>query len=395
MQTHLKRLKRPNKGQAQGTFVNLKAPSVGGIAGFLKSQRPYFWVLVIWGICFLYYMLVASDRYAPEAKVYVKSVKEQSGGEFNALSMLTGTSSSTSDMALLQNYLRSHDLLMILDERLDLRGHYSSDMADFLSGLWPGSSEEDFLDYYRKHIMLELDPLSGILSVRAQGFSREFSLALTKEMLVEGEAFINKVGQDIAVQEIKFVEHELERAKTDVQLAQRELLAFQSKYQTLSPKAEGQAFQQVMTSLRSRLVGLRAEEKVLMSYLNENAAEVVAVRARIEAIEEQLASEQGKLTLNSPDEKTIGEVNMDYQELELKLKFATEIYKVAFATLEKTKVDAYRKLKHLVVVQAPTMPEEASFPRRGYILLTIFVVLTLGYGIAALVVATVREHRDV
>ncbi|WP_417462893.1 hypothetical protein [Kordiimonas sp.] len=375
--------------------MNLKAPSVGGIAGFLRSQRPYFWVIVIWGICFLYYMLIAADRYAPEAKVYVKSVKEQGGDGMSALSMLTGTSSGTSDMALLQNYLRSHDLLTILDERLDLRGHYTSDLTDFYSGLGSGASEEDFLDYYRKHVMLELDPLSGILSVRAQGFSREFSLALTKEMLVEGEAFINKVGQEIATQEIKFVEHELDRAKADVQLAQRELLAFQSKYQTLSPQAEGQAFQQVMTSLRSRLVQLRAEEKVLKSYLNENASEVVAVRARIDAIEEQLASEQGKLTVNSTDEKTIGEVNLDYQELELKLKFATEIYKIAFATLEKTKVDAYRKLKHLVVVQRPTMPEEASFPRRGYILLTIFVVLTLTYGIAALVVATVREHRDV
>lgn len=375
--------------------MNLKAPSVGGIAGFLRSQKPYFWVLVIWGICFLYFMFVASDRYAPEARVYVKSVNEQTGEGLNALSMLTGTTSSTPDMALLQNYLRSHDLLVILDKKLDLRGHYSSDMADFLSGMRANASEEDFLDFYRDHILLELDPLSGILSIRAQGFSREFALALTKELMVEGEAFINKVGQDIAVQEIKFVEHELDRAKKEVQLAQRELLAFQSKYQTLSPQAEGQAFQQVMTSLRSRLVQLRAEEKVLKSYLNESASEVVAVRARIDAIEEQLASEQNKLTLNSADEKTIGEVNLDYQELELKLKFATEMYKVAFATLEKTKVDAYRKLKHLVVVQAPTMPEEASFPRRGYNLLTIFVVLTLVYGISALVIATVREHRDV
>ena len=58
-------------------------------------------------------------------------------------------------------------------------------------------------------------------------------------------------------------------------------------------------------------------------------------------------------------------------------------------------VDAYRKLKQLIVVQAPSLPDKALYPRRAYNLGTIFVLLTLGYGILVLIVATVKEHRDV
>jgi capsular polysaccharide transport system permease protein len=368
---------------------------VGQAATFLKAQKPFFWVIAAWFVCFLYYGLVASDRYAPEVQVYVKSVKMQPSTELSALTALTGGVGTTSDIALLQSYLHSHDLLRILDEKIGLKSHYQSDDADLLSRLSSWATEEDFLEYYRDHVELEIDERSGILFVRAQAFTPEYSLTLTQQLLAEGEEFINRVGQEIAVKEIRFIEGELDRAREELQARQRDLLEFQSKYQMLSPQAEGEAFQQVMSSMRADLVRLKAEEKVLTSYLNEKAPEVVSVRARISAIEEQLAVEQGKLNAGGSDTKTLGEVNLDYKELELRLEFATQVYTSAFATLEQTRVDAYRKLKHLVVVQAPSLPDAAAYPRRTYMLVTIFVFLTLAYAITALIVATVREHRDV
>ena len=375
--------------------MNLPTKPVNQAAEFLRAQKPFFWVIAAWFLCFLYFVLIASSRYAPEVQVYVKSVKVQQSAELSALSVLTGVPTTTSDIALLQSYIHSHDLLTILDQKIGLKAHYQSDEWDMISRLSSSATEEDFLDYYRDHVTLELDDRSGILSVKAEAFTPEYALELTNQILFEGEAFINKVGQDIAVKEIRFVEGELSRARADLEEREHALLAFQSQYQMLSPQVEGEAFQQVMTSMRSELVRLRAEEKVLMSYLNENAPEVVAARARINAIEDQLATEQGKLSAGTADSKTIGEVNLDYRELEMRLEFATQIYKSAFATLEQTRVEAYRKLKHLVVVQAPTLPDEAAYPRKIYQLLTIFVFMTLAYGITALIIATVREHRDV
>ena len=322
--------------------MNLPSKQVGEAAAFLRAQKPFFWVIAAWLVCFVYYTVMASDRYAPEAHIYVKSVKMQGASELSALSMLTGTVASTPDIALLQSYLHSHDLLHILDEKIGLKAHYQSEDADFLSRLPSGATEEDFLEYYRDHVELELDDQSGILSVRAQAFTPEYSLKLTQQLLLEGEEFINKVGQEIAIKEIRFIEGELDRAREELQERERALLKFQSDYRVLSPQAEGEAFQKVMSGMRAELVRLRAEEKVLMSYLNERAPEVVSVRARIQALEEQLSVEEDKLNAGNGSAKTLGEVNLDYKELELRLEFATQVYKSTFATLEQTRVDAFK-----------------------------------------------------
>ena len=64
------------------------------------------------------------------------------------------------------------------------------------------------------------------------------------------------------------------------------------------------------------------------------------------------------------------------------------------AFLTESVLEASRKLKHLVVVGSPGLAEEAIYPRRGYYLLTLFVFLSLVYGIGRLVVATIKDHRD-
>ncbi len=353
----------------------------------------YRWVMVIWVMSAFYYMGVASDRYVPETKIYVKSIKSVSGEGMPNLSLLaTGITQASPDLLLLQEYMRSMDMLKQLDEHIQLRKHYSDERWDFISRLNSWASEEDYLEYYRDHLELEVDAESGIMFVRAEAFTKEFSLKLTHELLQRGEAYLNKVGQTIAMSEIKFVEGELGRAQAELKVAQAELLKFLGENKTLSPEVEGKAFQQVVTEMRSQLVNLKAEEKALASFLNADAAELVTVKSKILAIEEQLAIEAAKLS--SGGDASMGKVNAEFQMLEMQVKFATDIYKSTLTALEKTRVDAYRKLKHLVVVQSPLLPDARTYPRVIYMLITIFIIMSLIYGIVAMIVATVKEHRD-
>jgi len=62
--------------------------------------------------------------------------------------------------------------------------------------------------------------------------------------------------------------------------------------------------------------------------------------------------------------------------------------------LEKGRLEAGRTLKKLSVLQSPTLPEYPEQPERIYNLLVFgLVVLTLG-GIAQLLLAIVKDHRD-
>ncbi|MEX0299021.1 MAG: sugar transporter, partial [Kordiimonas sp.] len=131
----------------------------------------------------------------------------------------------------------------------------------------------------------------------------------------------------------------------------------------------------------------------LSSYLNEGAAELTTVRSRIEALENQLELEKAKLA--SIDNVSLNDVNAEYQALEMELQFATDLYKTTIVALERARVESYHKLKHLIVIQSPTLPDEAAYPRKLYDLATLFIGLTLLYGIITMILATIREHRDV
>jgi len=359
----------------------------------LKGLRSFRWVLYLWLICAVYIVFIASDRYVSTSQVYVKSSTVSATQMIPDLSMIaTGISQASPDLLLLQEYIRSRDMFMKLDSLMQIRDHYASDEWDFVSRLKPWASDEDALAFYQSHVDIIVDSETRMMVLRAQGFSPEYALALTEVLLREGEHFINQVGQDIALQEISFVEQEVLRAKVRLDAAKAKLLAFMSDNETLSPAAEGEAFQSTISSLRAQLIELETQEKELSSFLNDGASELVSVQARIDAVNAQLQAETNRMSENG--ENSLGQLNAAYQELELSVGFATNIYRVSITALEQTRVQAYQKLKHLVVVQAPALPDEAAYPRKLYDLVTLLVVFSLLYGISAMITATIKENRN-
>lgn len=376
-------------GRMQGNVVGAYEVSVGTRARLLT----YRWVLVIFALFVFYNVFWVSDRYLTEARAYIKSTNGPTAVLPSIPLVPGGLGNTSQDALLVQAYIQSSDMLAVLDEQLDLRSHYSSSDWDFFSRMSASASQESFLKYYRDHLSVSVIAESNILLVRAQAFTAEYSAQLVRAVLAEAEKYINGVSQQIALQEIAFVEQELDRARQAVETSRGAMLAFQSENELLDPAATGAAIQAVVNDMEGELVRLEAEEKVLTSYLQSDAAELVAVRDRIEGIRNQLEQERDKFA--SQGSQSISEVNARFEELRLSFEFATDIYRGSLQTLEQARVESYRKLKHLVVVQSPQIPDSSVRPRKLYNLVTLFVVLNLIYGIVAMIIATIREHRDV
>ncbi|UTW60037.1 hypothetical protein KFE96_06935 [Kordiimonas sp. SCSIO 12603] len=358
------------------------------------SFSSYRWVLLVTLIVGAYYALLASDRYVTVARVYVKSATEATNVSFTQLAGLPGAGGTDTREALLaQAYLSSRDMLEYLEKAVGFSEHFSSSEWDFYSRLSSNASDEERLDFYRDAISSSIESDTGILTIRGQGYTNEFSLALVQAMVKETERYINRVSQSIALQEIGFVEGELANAQKRMETARDVFLAFQNKNGILSIEAAGKSLQGAISQMENMLIEHRTEEKVLASYLNPEAAELVTVRSKIAALEEQLLIERAKLA--SQDSTTLNDQAAEYKRLEMDLTFATELYQTALVGLEKARIESYHKLKHLVVVQTPILPDSAILPRKLYSVITLFVALTLIYGISAMILATIREHRDV
>ncbi len=171
----------------------------------------FLWVVVCFSLAALYYGAIASDRYVSQASLIIKQA-DQLKMLPDALSMLGLGGSNHQDVLVIQDYLKSWDMLDTLDKELQLKKHYQSDSADMFSRLPEDATREEFLAFYRDHLTISLDELSGVLTVNLQAFEPEYAKRVVTLMLKESEGFINRLSHQVAMDQLKFVETEVARS---------------------------------------------------------------------------------------------------------------------------------------------------------------------------------------
>lgn len=344
----------------------------------------------------VYFAGLAANRYVSEAAVVVRQSNQSSGSVPGAALLLAGINpSSREDTLYLRQYIHSLDLLKRLDEELHVREHFANQAGrDPFYRLYDFFSQERFLDYYRNRVELLMNDESGVLTVRVEGFEPVFAQTLNRTILLESERFINSMSQSMAREQMNFAEAELVRAGERLQAAKRKLLAFQSKYKLLDPLAQAQATGTLAAELQAQLSMKEAELKQAQTYLNEDSYQVKALRGQIEALRSQAELEQRRATNGPANGQQLNAQAAQFQELKFEAGFAEDAYKLALTALENARIEATRKLKTVSVIAAPSQPEMAEYPRRLYNLLTLGALCVLLYGVARLVVATIRDHQD-
>lgn len=351
----------------------------------------FMWVVALFAIAVVYFCLIASDRYVSRAELVVKQA-DQIKMLPDALSMLGIGGSNHEDILLIQDYLKSPDLIGKLDKELSLKAHYQSHNVDYFSRLSDNVSREEFIQYYRNHLTLRLDDISGVLTIEFQAFDPAYGKRVVDLMLKESEGFINKLGHQVALEQLAFVEKEVNRAYQRVQDEKAKVLDFQNTHHLLSPESTSTARLGVVSQIEGQLAQQQAQLKQLQSYMRDTAPAVISVQARVDALNQQLEQEKARLT--GVDKDAMNEVTARYMDVQTQANLAADLYKSGLISLEQTRVEAYRKLKHLLVVSQPTLAEDAEYPRRLYNLATIGVLLCLLYGLSVMGLATLREHQD-
>ncbi len=343
----------------------------------------------------LYYGFIASDRYVSEATVALQRAGSDASAIPGAALLLAGLNPpSREDTLYLKQYIHSLGLLKKLDQTFGLRKHYSESRLDFPVRLSPQATQEEFLEYYRQRVDVVIDDLSSTLTVRVQGFDADFAHRLNQAILEESERFVNELSHKLAREKLSFAEGELKLAGSRVQDAKAQVLQFQAKNRFLDPTVEARASGLLTAELQSQITKAEAELRGLRSFLNDDAYQVRALRAQIDAMKAQMESERVRATGGGRKGDRLGELAVDFKALELQAEFALDAYKLSLAAVENARIDATRKLKTLSVIEPPTLPESPAYPRRIYGLATLIVACLLLYAVSRLVLATIREHQD-
>ncbi|MFM2119166.1 MAG: hypothetical protein RL722_634 [Pseudomonadota bacterium] len=343
----------------------------------------------------LYWLVLASDRFVSEAHVIVQRTDLGSTGLSDLTSLLSGASGGggRADQLLLRDYLQSADLLRKLDARLQLRQHYAHATHDLLSRHWQVNDHfEAFHQYMRGRISVEIDEYAGVLVIRAQAYEPGLAQSLNRELVKEGELFLNELGRNLARDQVDFLERQVAQMQERALQARAAVVDFQNDKGMASPEAEAKALVGIIAKLEGTRTELQTQRNALQSYLVPDHPNVVMLDQQLAAINRQIAAENARLA--APKGSTLNRTVEQIQRLEMEAVFAQDVYRTGLVALEKGRFEAARNIKKVSVLLAPTHPEAALEPRRFYnAFVSLLLALALG-SIAYLSIAIVRDHRD-
>lgn len=230
------------------------------------------------------------------------------------------------------------------------------------------------------------------MQVEVEGFTPKSAHLIAQTIMQESEKFINEISHKAAREQMAFAENEVQKYKERYQKAQNDLIAFQNKYGVFDPLKQAEAKASLVAQIETNLAQKEAKLLTLQSYMNDAAPEVVALKAEIEAIKKQLLREKSKISANNSSQK-LNDLAAKFQDLTIEATFAQKAYEAALKAYESARIEALRKIKQLVIIQSPDIPESAKYPERIYDILTAFIVLSLIFGIVKFIKMIIEEHK--
>ncbi|EHU1054516.1 capsule biosynthesis protein [Campylobacter lari] len=359
----------------------------------LKILNSFKIVLILTAFVIFYYVFIAANRYVSESVLSVKSTTGDSGAITGIAALLTNNSFSSEDIIFLKSYIHSLDMLNILEEKIQIRELYQKQKLDFFYSISSSADQEDFLKYYQNRVkIIQENSANGLLRVEVEGFDPQSAHLIASTIVKESEKFINEISHKAARDQMQFAEGELLQFKKRYQKAKDELLAFQNKYGVFDPLKQAEGTLKLIAELESKIAAKEAELLMMQSYINDNAPQIVTIKSEITALKKQLQKEKSKVSSPKSSQK-LNDLAAKFQDLTIEAGFAESAYTAALKAYESARIEALRKIKQVVIVQSPSLPQSAKYPEALYNILTAFMILSLIYGIVKFIKMIIEEHR--
>lgn len=365
----------------------------GGVLPSMRRNPVMAAALLFSAIAAIYWLVIASDRYVSESHVIVQRTDLGSSGSLDLSSFLTGANvGSRGDQLILRDYLRSSDMVRKLDRDLNLRAHYSSWRIDPFSRMSSDPTIEELTRYYLSRVSIEYDDYSSVLVIKTQAFDRGMAQKINQTLVREGESFMNSIAHGLVRDQVAFLEKEVAVLGRRAMGARQAVLDYQNRNGMLSPEATARTIGAIVAQLEGQRTELQTKLTAMQAYLVDDQPAIVELQQQIDAIDEQIAAENARLA--SPQGNKLNSKAEEFQRLEMEAKFAQDMYKTALVALEKGRVEGTRTIKKMSIVQKPSLPENSEQPRRLYETVLYAIMALLFAGVAHLLMAIVRDHRD-
>lgn len=342
----------------------------------------------------VYLWKYAVDQYVSVAGFAIRT--ETPSSPFEILGAFGGgTSTSSKDMDILDNFIASQQLVEALDKQLDLRAIYSKPQNDPYFAFDTSGTIEDLVDYWSRMVVVDYDNTTGLMELSVHAFTPEDAQAVAKAVLDASSQMINQLAAVARNDTTQYAKESLDQAEQRLQEARTALTQFRVQNNIVDPSLDLGARSQIVISLTQNLVQAQVELQVLKDGgAPDSDPRVVSAQRRVGIIQSKINDEEAKVAAaNGNDAKGYAELVAAYERLKIDQEFAEKAYLTALATYDAAVAEASHKQVYLATYEEPTLAQASTAPMRWLLLAAVIVVGFLSWSILTLVYYALRDRR--
>jgi capsular polysaccharide transport system permease protein len=356
----------------------------------------FFLVVVVPAMATGWYLWArAADQYTSSVGFSVRREEAQSAVELlGGLSKMSGSSSSDTD--ILYEFIRSQELVRLIDAEMDLRGHYSAPYdRDPVFAFNPEGTIEDLMAYWRRMVKTYYDPGTGLIELRVHAFDPAYARDLAQRIFVESTRMINELSDIARDDATRYAQAELERAIERLKIARQAVTEFRMRTQIVDPSADIQGKMGLLANLQNQLAAALIELDLLRDVARDGDPRIAQAERRIEVIERRIAEERRKFGVGGegPGGEDYATLVAEFERLTVDRQFAEQAYTAALSAYDAALSDAQRQSRYLAAYIRPTLAERSAYPERPIVLALTAFFLLLAWSIAVLIYYSIRDRR--
>ena len=341
----------------------------------------------------VYFFAVAADQYVVEFRIAVRSVGPVRS---DAPTLLRGSVAAAQlglDSNIVVQYIDSRAIVDDIGKTLDLRKMFSRRRADWLSRLHAAVPVEELVRYWKGQVDAFFDTGDGTITVKVSAFTPADALAIARAVVQSSQRLVNTLSERARHDTLRRSQAEVQRAEARLGAALLKLRQFRDRKGVVDPKATADRTLALAAKLREERLAAEVKLLALRKYLSGEAPAIAILEARIAALGAQQRALDAEVTAaHGPGGEALSAVMGSYDRLETERGFADTAYRHALAALDRSRADAERRQIYLADFVAPSLPQEALYPRRWRALgLTILIAFAV-WAVGGLVLQSVRDH---
>lgn len=339
-----------------------------------------------------YYYNVATPMFATTTLFQIQ--KAESASPAGGLGGLLGgtTFATVQDSIAVQSFLESREAMLLLDEELGLRDHFSAPEIDPLNRLAPDASTEDLYALYSRNLTIGYDPTEGMVRMEVLAADPQLSAAFSGALLRYAEERVDQMSHRLRDDQMAGARESYDSAEAALMAAQMRVVNLQEQTGILSSEAEvGALFNQISTfEIQLQNERLRLDE--LQSVDRPNQTRVEVAERNIARLEALIAELRSSMTEDANSQVSLARVSSELAVAQADLQTRQLMLSQSLQALEGARLEAERQSLYLTVSVNPVAPDEAAFPRKLENTLLAFLIFSGIYLMLSMTASILREQ---